>query len=101
MVPPYLLYGATKGAIEQMTRIMAKDLAAKGINVNAVAPGPTATELFFEGKPEAMVEAITRASPFNQLGQPEDIAGVVAFLCGKDSGWVAGQVIHVNGAAFV
>lgn len=98
---PYLLYGATKGAVEQMTRIMAKDLAAKGINVNAVAPGPTGTELFFEGKSEALVENIKKSSPFGRLGEPEDIANVVAFLSGKDSSWVAGQIIHVNGAAFV
>lgn len=98
---PYLLYGATKGAVEQMTRVMAKDLAAKGINVNAVAPGPTGTELFFEGKSEALVEGIKKASPFGRLGEPEDIANVVAFLSGKDSAWVAGQIIHVNGAAFV
>ena len=101
VLPPYLLYGATKGAIEQITRILAKDVAAKGINVNAVAPGPTATELFFEGKSEALVDTITKSSPFNRLGQPEDIAAVVAFLCGKDSGWIAGQVIHANGAAVV
>lgn len=101
VAPPYLLYGATKGAVEQMTRIMAKDLAAKGINVNAVAPGPTGTELFFEGKSEAMLENIKKASPFGRLGEPEDIANVVAFLSGKDSAWVAGQVVHVNGAAFV
>ncbi|KAJ0122387.1 short-chain dehydrogenase reductase [Diaporthe amygdali] len=98
---PYLLYGATKGAVEQMTRIMAKDLAAKGINVNAVAPGPTGTELFFEGKSEALVENIKKSSPFGRLGEPEDIANVVAFLSGKDSSWVAGQIIHVNGAACV
>ncbi|KAI3397169.1 hypothetical protein diail_11143 [Diaporthe ilicicola] len=98
---PYLLYGATKGAVEQMTRVMAKDLAAKGINVNAVAPGPTGTELFFEGKSEALLEGIKKASPFGRLGEPEDIANVVAFLSGKDSAWVAGQIVHVNGAAFV
>lgn len=101
VAPPYLLYGATKGAVEQMTRIMAKDLASRGINVNAVAPGPTGTELFFEGKSEAMLEGIKKASPFGRLGEPEDIANVVAFLSGKDSAWVAGQIVHVNGAAFV
>lgn len=100
VAPPYLLYGATKGAIEQMTRIMAKELASKGINVNAVAPGPTATELFFQGKSEGLVDIIKKASPFNRLGEPDDVAGVVAFLCGKDSGWIAGQVIQTNGGAF-
>lgn len=101
VVPPYTLYAMTKGAVEQMVRTMAKDLGAKGINVNAVAPGPTGTELFFEGKSEAMVEGIKKSSPFGRLGEPSDIAGVVAFLCGRDGSWVAGQIIHANGAAFV
>ncbi|RYP20256.1 hypothetical protein DL767_009502 [Monosporascus sp. MG133] len=101
-VPPsYLLYASTKGAVEQMTRVMAKDLARKGITVNCVAPGPTATDLFMEGKPEAMVKAIAAQSPFNRLGDPADIADVAAFLAGPESRWVSGQVIGANGAAFV
>ncbi|KAF3767243.1 NAD(P)-binding protein [Cryphonectria parasitica EP155] len=101
VMPPYTLYAATKGAIDQMTRTMAKDLASKGINVNAIAPGPTETELFMNGKSEALVEGIKKSSPFNRLGQPGDIANAVAFLCGQDSNWVAGQVLHTNGGAFV
>lgn len=101
VAPPYTLYAATKGAIDQMVRTMAKDLAARGINVNAVAPGPTGTDLFLHGKSEAMIEGIKRSSLFNRLGEPQDIANVVAFLAGRDSAWVAGQVIHTNGAAFV
>ncbi|POR37515.1 Tetrahydroxynaphthalene reductase [Tolypocladium paradoxum] len=91
VTPDYLLYAATKGAIEQMTRVMAKGLAAKGIAVNAVGPGPTATDFFFRGKSEAMIEGMKKANPFGRLGEPADVAGVVAFLCGKDSSWVSGQ----------
>lgn len=101
VAPPYTLYAATKGAVDQLVRTMAKDLGSKGINVNAVAPGPTGTDLFFAGKSEAMLEGIKKASPFHRLGEPDEIANVVAFLCGEDSAWVAGQVIHTNGAAFV
>lgn len=101
VAPPYTLYAATKGAVDQLVRTMAKDLAAKGISVNGVAPGPTGTDLFFQGKSEALLEGIKKSSPFNRLGEPQDIANVVAFLCGKDSAWVAGQVIHTNGAVFV
>ncbi|GLI72828.1 hypothetical protein PoHVEF18_001012 [Penicillium ochrochloron] len=98
VAPAYLLYTSSKGAIEQMTRIMAKDLARKGILVNAVAPGPTSTELFLEGKPEQMLKAIAGFSPFNRIGEPEEIAAVMAFLSGKDSSWISGQVVAVNGA---
>ncbi|EMR63282.1 hypothetical protein MGN70_005857 [Eutypa lata] len=99
--PPYLLYASTKGAVEQMTRVMAKDLGKKGITVNCVAPGPTATELFFEGKSEAMVKGIASQSPFNRLGDPAEIAELAAFVAGPESRWVSGQVIGANGAAFV
>ncbi|KAJ9132112.1 3-oxoacyl-(Acyl-carrier protein) reductase [Pleurostoma richardsiae] len=101
VLPAYLLYGSTKGAVESMTKIMSKDLATKGISVNAIAPGPTATELFFNGKSEQLVNMIKSQSPFNRLGTPEDIANATAFLCGPDSSWVAGQVLLANGAAFV
>lgn len=80
-----------------MTRILAKNLAPKGILVNAVAPGPTSTELFLEGKPEAMLKAIAGFSPFNRIGEPDEIASVMAFLSGKDSSWMSGQVVAVNG----
>lgn len=96
--PPYLLYASTKGAIEQMARVLAKDLAQKGILCNAIAPGPTGTELFFKGKSEEVLKAVRGFSPFNRLGTPEEIAGGVAFLCSKDSSWMSGQVMRVNGA---
>ncbi|KAL8731621.1 MAG: hypothetical protein Q9166_003309 [cf. Caloplaca sp. 2 TL-2023] len=101
ITPNYLLYVTSKGAIEQMTRIMAKDVARKGICVNAIAPGPTGTELFYKGKSDELVNMIAGMSPFKRLGQPEEIADAIAFLCGSDSRWVAGQVLRVNGAAIV
>ncbi|KAL8807276.1 MAG: hypothetical protein Q9182_000781 [Xanthomendoza sp. 2 TL-2023] len=101
ITPNYLLYVTSKGAIEQMTRIMAKDLARKGICVNAIAPGPTGTELFYKGKSEELINMIAGSSPFKRLGKPEDLADAIALLCGNDSRWIAGQVLPVNGAAMV
>ncbi|OAL26476.1 hypothetical protein AYO22_04214 [Fonsecaea multimorphosa] len=95
---PYTLYCTTKGAIEQLTRLLSKDLlASKGIRVNAIAPGPTATDLFLEGKSEQVLKMLASFSPANRLGKPEDIAEGIAFLCGPGSGWVSGQTIRVNG----
>jgi 3-oxoacyl-[acyl-carrier protein] reductase len=96
--PGYLLYAATKGAIEQMARVMAKDLGRKGIVVNAVAPGPTGTELFYQGKSQQLIDTIAGFSPFNRIGKPEDIAGAIAMMCGEETAWLAGQVVRVNGA---
>jgi 3-oxoacyl-[acyl-carrier protein] reductase len=101
VTPNYLLYAATKGAIDQMTRLMAKGLASKGINVNAVAPGPVATELFFEGKPESVINGIKSMNPYGKLGETGDIAKVVGFLAGEESAWVDGQIISANGGTFV
>lgn len=81
-----------------MTKIMAKDLARKGITVNAVAPGPTRTELFLKGKPEQLLKTISGFSPFNRIGEPDEIASVFTFLSGKDSSWMSGQIVRVNGA---
>ncbi|OAQ99947.1 hypothetical protein LLEC1_00860 [Akanthomyces lecanii] len=101
VLPDYLLYASTKGAIEQMTRVMAKGLAAKGITVNAVGPGPTATELFYKGKSEAQIDALKKMNPFGRFGEPAEIAGMVAFLAGPDSRWVSGQTYLVNGGTMV
>lgn len=95
--PPYLLYASTKGSIEQMTKFMAKDLAGKGITVNAIAPGPTGTELFYKGKTEEMIKRAGASSPFNRIGTPEEVASVALFLASKESSWVTGQTIRVNG----
>lgn len=98
---PYMLYVTTKGAIEQMVRTISKELAPKGITVNAVAPGPVGTELFYRGKSEEMLEALRRQNPFGRFGEPEDIASVVAFLVREDTKWVSGEIIRVNGAGTV
>ncbi|RWN28441.1 SDR family oxidoreductase [Mesorhizobium sp.] len=95
--PSYGVYAATKAGVEAMTHVLAKELGTRGITVNVVAPGPVATELFLDGKSEALVETITKLIPLGRLGQPADIAGVVSFLAGPDGGWVNGQVLRANG----
>jgi len=95
--PNYITYVATKGAVEQLVRALSKDLARKGILVNAVSPGPTATDLFLKGKSEQLLKAIAGFNPQNRIGQPEEIADVVAFLSGDASSWVTGQTLRVNG----
>jgi 3-oxoacyl-[acyl-carrier protein] reductase len=101
VAPRYLLYASTKGSVEQMTRILAKDLGPRGITVNAIAPGPTATEMFFQGKSQELIDTIAGFSPLGRLGKPEEIAEVAAFLAGPGSSWVSGQVIGANGGSFV
>ena len=96
-LPGYATYCATKAAVEVFTSILAKELRGRSITVNAVAPGPVATELFFEGKSEEQVARLANLNPFGRLGEPQDIAGVVSFLLSADAGWVNGQVIRANG----
>lgn len=96
-LPAYGVYAATKAAVETMTHIAAKEFAARGITVNAIAPGPVATELFFGGKSEELVANITRTIPAGRLGEPDDIAGTVAFLVGDEARFISGQVLRVNG----
>lgn len=84
-----------------MTRILTKDLGPKGITVNAVAPGPIATEMFFQGKSQELIDTIAGFSPLGRLGKPEEIAALAAFLAGPTSSWVSGQVIGANGGSFV
>ncbi|KAF9292514.1 hypothetical protein BGZ88_006320 [Linnemannia elongata] len=101
-VPPnYFLYTATKGAVEQMVRTLSKDLGRKGINVNAISPGPTDTDGFRFGKTEDMIKLFSQNNPFGRLGQPEDIAGAVSFLASESAGWVNGQNLRVNGGFVV
>ncbi|KAJ5524757.1 short-chain dehydrogenase/reductase-like protein sdr [Penicillium frequentans] len=97
IAPSYLLYLTTKGAIEQMVRVLAKDLGPKEITINAVAPGPTDTVLFTRGKPEAMLNGIKNLSPRGRFGKPEEIAEAMAFFSSPASGWVSGQILRVNG----
>jgi 3-oxoacyl-[acyl-carrier protein] reductase len=96
-IPGYGIYAATKAAVEAMTHILAKELGSRGVTVNAVAPGPVATEMFLSGKPEEVIRRMTADIPLGRLGQPEDIARVVSFLASTESGWINGQVLKANG----
>jgi len=95
-LPTYTAYAATKGAVDAMTLILARELRGRDITVNAVAPGPTATPLFLDGKEQAAIDRLAGMSPLERLGRPEDIAEAVAFLAGP-ARWVNGQVIYPNG----
>lgn len=96
-LPTYGVYTATKAGIEAMGAILSKELRGRNITVNAVAPGPTATALFLDGKTEEQIEGLSKANPLERLGQPEDIAGTVSFLAGADGGWINGQTLRANG----
>ena len=96
-MPGYAVYNATKAAVEAFTHVFAKELRGRNITVNAVAPGPIATSLFLDGKTEEQIQNFAKMPPLQRLGRPEDIASVVAFLAGPDSGWVNGQVLRANG----
>jgi len=96
-LPGYATYAATKSAVETLTNIFAKELRGREISVNAIAPGPTATDLFLEGKTPEQIAHLAKMAPLERLGQPQDIAGAVSFLVGPDGGWVNGQTLRVNG----
>lgn len=96
--PGYSAYAASKGAVNAMTLILAREMRGKDVTVNAIAPGPTATDLFLDGKTDAEVDALRKVSPLERLGTPADIAEAVAFLAGPGR-WVNGQIIYVNGGA--
>lgn len=93
----YGVYAASKAAVETMGAILSKELRGRGITVNAVAPGPTATDLFLDGKSPELIDRLAKMNPLERLGTPEDIAGAVAFLAGADGGWINGQVLRANG----
>jgi 3-oxoacyl-[acyl-carrier protein] reductase len=95
--PGYALYNASKGAIEAMTRVFAQELRGRNVTVNAVAPGPVGTELFYKGKTEEQIQAFANIPPLQRLGRPDEIAAVVSFLAGPDGGWMNGQVLRPNG----
>jgi 3-oxoacyl-[acyl-carrier protein] reductase len=96
-MPGYAIYNATKAAVEAFTHVFAKELRGRNITVNAVAPGPIATSLFLDGKTDEQIQNFAKMPPLQRLGQPEDIASVVAFLAGPDAGWVNGQILRANG----
>jgi len=93
----YGVYAATKSAVETMTAILAKELRGRNITVNAVAPGPVATDLFLTGKSQELVDRMAKMNPMERLGTPEDVASTVAFLVGPDGGWINAQVLRANG----
>jgi 3-oxoacyl-[acyl-carrier protein] reductase len=95
--PTYGVYAATKGGVEAMTHVLANEMRGRNITVNTVAPGPTATDLFLDGKPPEVVDRLRKLAPLERLGEPSDIASVVAFLAGPDGAWVNGQVLRANG----
>jgi 3-oxoacyl-[acyl-carrier protein] reductase len=96
-VETYGVYAATKAAIETMTAVLSKELRGRSITANAVAPGPTATDLFLNGKSPELVDRLAKMNPLERLGTPEDIAASVAFLAGPDGAWINGQTLRPNG----
>jgi 3-oxoacyl-[acyl-carrier protein] reductase len=96
-MPGYAIYNATKAAVEAFTHVFAKELRGRDITVNAVAPGPVATSLFLEGKTEEQIANFAKMPPLGRLGEPDDIASVVAMLVGPNANWVNGQVLRANG----
>jgi len=97
MMPTYAIYSATKVAVEQMTKVFAKEIGDKGITVNSILPGPISTALFLEGKTPDMINKIASFSTFNRIGNVEDIIPIILFLSSEESQWITGQSIGVNG----
>lgn len=97
MFPTYSVYAGSKGAVEQFTRQLAKEFGPKKITINTVAPGPVNTELFSAEKTKEQIEALAKMNAFGRIGEPEDIANVVALLADDGSQWITGQTIRVNG----
>jgi 3-oxoacyl-[acyl-carrier protein] reductase len=95
-LPSYTAYAATKGAVDAMTLILAKEMRGHDITVNAVAPGPTATPLFLDDKPQQVIDTMKNMTPLQRLGEPADIAEAVAFLAGP-ARWINGQILYANG----
>jgi 3-oxoacyl-[acyl-carrier protein] reductase len=96
-MPAYGPYIASKAGVEALVKVFANELRGRSITVNAVAPGPVATELFYQGKSDELVAQIVKQAPLERIGQPADIADLVSFLVGPEGGWINGQVIRSNG----
>ena len=95
--PSYGASIASKSDVEGLTRVLANELGPRNITVNAVAPGPVATDLFLQGKSQELIASISKMAPLGRIGEVEDIVGIVSFLAGREGGWISGQVIRVNG----
>ncbi|KAH9940610.1 hypothetical protein B0H21DRAFT_574698 [Amylocystis lapponica] len=97
LTPNYLVYVATKGAVDQITRVLAKELGPRGITVNTVSPGPIDTDMFRDGKTEQVISALAAMHPLKRIGEVDEVSPVVAFLAREDANWVNGQILLVNG----
>ncbi|WP_248928879.1 SDR family oxidoreductase [Paenibacillus hamazuiensis] len=97
MLPTYSVYAATKGAVEQLTRQLAKEFGPKDIVINCIAPGQVSTELFLNGKSEESIESYRRMNAFGRIGEPEDIANAIELLVSDKARWITGQTIRANG----
>jgi 3-oxoacyl-[acyl-carrier protein] reductase len=97
MLPGYGIYDATKGAVEQFTRVLSKDFGRRGITLNTVSPGATETDTYRDGKSEQFLTSLEAMSAFGRLGNPAEVAAVVSFLASEAAGWVTAQNIRVNG----
>lgn len=97
MLPTYGTYVATKSAVEQLTRVFAREIGGRGINVNSLSPGPTATALFLDGKSQETIDRLAALNPFNRIANPDDIAEVVVFLASDEAKWINAQNIGANG----
>lgn len=97
MLPTYGTYVATKAAVEQLTRVFAKEVGSRCINVNSISPGPTNTELFTQGKSQELIDRLASLSAFNRIAEPEDIANVVLFLASDEAKWITAQNLGANG----
>lgn len=99
ILPMGLMFIASKGAIEHLVRVLGRDLGERGITVNAIAPGPVDTPLFRDGKPPHMVQWVAQLHPQKRIPMPDEVSSLVTFLAKEDSGWINGQIMHVNGVS--
>ena len=99
MLPNYGAYAASKGAVEQLTRVFAKEMGERGVTANIVSPGPINTEMFNSGKNKETIERMAAMSFQGRIGEPEDIARLVLFLVSEEAGWITGQNISASGGA--